>query len=135
MLLCTLLITNAVALESLPICMDKIVPSWAAILISAVGVVLVAEIIPMSICTGPAQLKIASAAGPFIKALMCALYCLAAPMGKILDNVLGGHHKKRHDKKDLKALIELHEVGEGGNRNEALSKEEIKMITNTIDLR
>jgi hypothetical protein len=34
--------------------MDKIVPSWLAILISAVGVVLVAEIIPMSVCTGPA---------------------------------------------------------------------------------
>jgi len=33
-------------------------------------------------------------------------------------------------------LIELHEVDiDGKNRNEALSKEEIKMITNTIDLR
>jgi CBS domain containing-hemolysin-like protein len=33
-------------------------------------------------------------------------------------------------------LIELHEVeADGKNRNEALSKEEIKMITNTIDLR
>ena len=44
---------DAVALEALPICIDKIVPSWAAILISAVGVVIVAEIIPMSVCTGP----------------------------------------------------------------------------------
>jgi metal transporter CNNM len=53
-LLCTLLITNAVALESLPICLDKIVPSWLAIFLSAFGVVVIAEIIPMSICTGPA---------------------------------------------------------------------------------
>lgn len=53
-LLSTLLITNAVALEALPICIDKIAPSWLAILISAVGVVIVAEIVPMSVCTGPA---------------------------------------------------------------------------------
>lgn len=47
------------ALESLPIFIDKIVPSWAAILICAVGVVIVAEIVPMSVCTGPRKLDIA----------------------------------------------------------------------------
>jgi len=91
--LSTLLITNAVALEALPICLDKICPSWLAILISAVGVVIVAEIIPMSVCTGPKKLVIASKAGPYIKGLMCMLYCLAEPAGKLLDRILGGHHK------------------------------------------
>lgn len=90
-MLSTLLITNAVALEALPIFIDKIVPSWAAILISAVGVVIVAEIIPMSVCTGPAKLKIASFSAPFIRYLMLALCCLAYPTGKALDYFLGGH--------------------------------------------
>ena len=97
-LLSTLLITNAVALEALPICIDKIVPSWAAILISAIGVVIVAEIIPMSVCTGPKKLQIAAFCGPFIKVLMCCLWCLAAPSGKILDWLLGGHEKIRYKK-------------------------------------
>ena len=92
-LLSTLLITNAIALEALPICLDKIAPSWLAIVISAVGVVIVAEIIPMSVCTGPKKLQIASMCGPFIKGLMCLLYCVAEPVGKLLDYILGGHHK------------------------------------------
>jgi metal transporter CNNM len=107
-LLSTLLITNAVALEALPICIDKIVPSWLAILISAVGVVIVAEIVPMSVCTGPRKYQIAAFCGPFVNILMCFLWCLATPSGKILDWLLGGHSNFRYKKKDLKALIELH---------------------------
>ena len=60
---------------------------------------------------------------------MCILYCLAEPSGRLLDYALGGHHKKRYIKADLKALIELHvEDKNDQNFKEALSKEEIKMI-------
>jgi hypothetical protein len=45
-LLVTLLICNACALETLPIYLDRIVPSKYAILISVVAVVLVGEVIP-----------------------------------------------------------------------------------------
>ena len=108
-LLSTLLIANAFALETVPIYVDRIVPSWAAILISGIGVVLIAEIIPMSFCTGPSKYKIAALSAPFVKMLMLFTCCLSRPVGYLLDTVLGGHSKVRYVKKDLKALIELHE--------------------------
>jgi len=70
---------------------------------------------------------------------MCCLYCLAAPAGKALDYFLGGHSSSRYAKKDLKALIELHQAGaddhHGDSEEDALTKEEVKMIIQTIDMR
>ena len=67
---------------------------------------------------------------------MCVLYPLAGPSGKALDAALGSHASNRFKKKDLKALIELHEEEREKSGNpDALTKEEIKMICSTIDLR
>lgn len=52
-LLVTLLFCNAMALESLPIFLDKVVPSEYAILISVFAVLIVGEVIPQAICIGP----------------------------------------------------------------------------------
>ena len=49
----TLLFCNALALESLPIFLDAIVPSHYAILVSVVAVLIVGEVIPQAICIGP----------------------------------------------------------------------------------
>ena len=45
-LLVTLLFCNAVALETLPIFLDRIVPSAYAILISVIAILFVGEVIP-----------------------------------------------------------------------------------------
>ncbi len=42
--------------------------------------------------------------------LIILLYPVVYPLAKFLDWMLGSHHKQRFDKKDLKALIELHEL-------------------------
>lgn len=82
---------------------------------------------------------------PIVKFLMCICYPICCPIGICLDYVLGIHGNKRFVKRDLKALIELHEIknikdgqdGDGGHHEETgqLTKEEIKIITSTIDLR
>jgi len=54
-LLATLLISNALALESLPIFLHEIFPAWLAISISTVFVVVFGEILPMAYCVGPSQ--------------------------------------------------------------------------------
>ena len=46
MLLVTLLISNAFAMETLPIFLDSIVPSYLAIIISVTSVLFFGEIIP-----------------------------------------------------------------------------------------
>ena len=52
-MLVTLLFCNATAMEALPIALDKLVPTWAAILCSVTGVLVFGEIIPQALCTGP----------------------------------------------------------------------------------
>lgn len=52
-LLVTLLLSNAACMEALPIFLDQICPSWAAILISVTAVLFVGEIFPQALCTGP----------------------------------------------------------------------------------
>ncbi|MBA0836930.1 hypothetical protein Goarm_009119 [Gossypium armourianum] len=44
LLLCTLLIGNSLAMEALPIFLDKLVPPWAAILISVTLILLFGEV-------------------------------------------------------------------------------------------
>ena len=46
LLLCTLLVSNAVCMEALPIFLDAIVPAYIAIILSTVAVVIFGEIIP-----------------------------------------------------------------------------------------
>uniref|UniRef100_A0A2P2K203 DUF21 domain-containing protein At1g47330 isoform X2 n=1 Tax=Rhizophora mucronata TaxID=61149 RepID=A0A2P2K203_RHIMU len=44
LLLCTLLIGNSLAMEALPIFLDKLVPPWAAILISVTLILMFGEV-------------------------------------------------------------------------------------------
>lgn len=69
-MLVTLLLVNAMALETLPIFLNKTVSEFIAILLSCVGVLFVGEIIPMSFCTGPNQIKIAELMCPIVLGLM-----------------------------------------------------------------
>lgn len=58
-LLSTLLIANALALESLPIFLEATVPGSVAIVVSTVLVVIFGEILPQAFCTGPKRMEIA----------------------------------------------------------------------------
>ena len=46
--------------------MHTVVPAWLAIILSTVVVVVIGEIIPQALCTGPNQMQIAVAAIPFV---------------------------------------------------------------------
>lgn len=107
-LLVTLLLCNAVAMEALPIFLDRLVPAFWAVLISVSAVLFFGEIIPQAICTGPQQILIANAVAPFVNFLMIACGILAYPISKILDYLLGEHTITRYCNTDLKTLIDLH---------------------------
>ena len=57
-LLCSLLIANAGANEALPIFLDELLPSYAAILVSVTIVLIFGEIVPTAVFTGPKQVSI-----------------------------------------------------------------------------
>jgi metal transporter CNNM len=107
LLLSTLLLSNALAMEALPIFLDKIVPAFAAILISTVSVLIFGEVIPQAYCTGSHQIPI-------------AYYTWL------------GHHEDKIvlDKSNLKTLLQLHKSKEFG-----YTPEEIELLQNTLDLR
>ena len=62
----------------------------------------------MAVCTGPNQVKIAAFVAPVVRLLMLVSWPLSYWIGKLLDIILGEHHKSRYLNSDLKALVELH---------------------------
>ena len=90
-MLVTLLLCNAMCVEALPLCLDRLVPSYVAIILSVTGVLAFGEIIPQALCTGPSQIKIAVFFCPIVNALMWLTSPLSWPIGKLLDKLMGEH--------------------------------------------
>ncbi|XP_019195589.1 PREDICTED: DUF21 domain-containing protein At2g14520-like isoform X2 [Ipomoea nil] len=87
LLLCTLLISNAAAME----------------------------IIPQSVCSRYG-LAIGAAVAPAVRVLMWFWFPVAYPISKLLDCILGHQHKSLFRRAELKTLVDLHgnEAGKGG---------------------
>ena len=131
LLLSTLLLSNSLSLEALPIFLDKIVPSYLAIIISTVAVVVFGEVIPQAYCTGPQKVSIGYYFSPFIRFLQFILYIFVRPITYVLDNWLGHHDDKIVlTPENLRSILYLHNNKEYGYR-----PEEIKILQNTMDLR
>lgn len=107
-LLVTLLLMNSFAMETLPVFLDRIVHRIWAVVISVTLILIFGEVIPMAVCTGPNQVKIAAFVAPVVRLLMLVSWPLSYWIGKLLDIILGEHHKSRYPNSDLKALVELH---------------------------
>jgi metal transporter CNNM len=107
-MLVTLLLVNAMALETLPIFLNKTVSDHVAIMISCVGILFVGEIIPMSFCTGPNQIKIAELMCPIVLGLMYGTFPITWPIGKGLDMWMGEHKVRRFNNTELATLLKIH---------------------------
>eukprot|EP00768_Dysnectes_brevis_P000916 gnl/Dysnectes_brevis/1212_a1355_2454.p1 GENE.gnl/Dysnectes_brevis/1212_a1355_2454~~gnl/Dysnectes_brevis/1212_a1355_2454.p1 ORF type:complete len:415 (+),score=110.01 gnl/Dysnectes_brevis/1212_a1355_2454:20-1264(+) len=86
-LLVTLLLSNALAMEALPIELDKIFSPTVSIIISVTAVLVFGEVIPQALCKAHA-LKIGAATAPITSALMTITFPISYPMGKALDKLL-----------------------------------------------
>lgn len=122
LLLVTLLILNALAYETLPLFLDRMVPSWLAILLSTTLVLLFGEIVPSAIFIGPEQLRLASYMVPFVKVLLIVLYPIAKPCAVLLDYMVHGpdgedHSQENYNREELTALVNIqyeHRQKKGG---------------------
>lgn len=99
-LLVTLLLMNAIFYESLPLFLDNLVPSWAAILISVTVILVFGEIIPSAIITGPYQLQLASQLTPLLNFFLWALYPIAKPLTLLLDYLVPSGSDSDDDNSD-----------------------------------
>ncbi|KAL7586035.1 DUF21 domain-containing protein At5g52790 [Lactuca sativa] len=131
LLLCTLLICNAIAMEALPIFLDSILLPWTAILISVTLVVAFGEIIPQAVCSRYG-LAIGAKLSFIVRFLVIVVFPIAYPVSKLLDLILGKGHSMLLRRAELKTLVDMHgnEAGKGGE----LTHDEITIITGALDL-
>ncbi|XP_010679683.2 DUF21 domain-containing protein At2g14520 isoform X4 [Beta vulgaris subsp. vulgaris] len=131
LLLCTLLICNAAAMEALPIFLDSLVVAWGAILLSVTLILLFGEIIPQAVCSRYG-LAIGAAVTPLVRLLVWICFPVAYPISKLLDLLLGKRHKALFRRAELKTLVDLHgnEAGKGGE----LTHDETTIIAGALEL-
>ncbi|KAM3294949.1 hypothetical protein ACQJBY_037676 [Aegilops geniculata] len=131
LLLCTLLICNAAAMEALPIFLDSLVTAWGAVLISVTLILLFGEIIPQSICSRYG-LAIGASVAPLVRVLVWICFPVAYPIAKLLDHVLGHGKAALFRRAELKTLVTLHgnEAGKGGE----LTHDETTIIAGALEL-
>ena len=132
-LLVTLLVANAVAMETLPLLLDSMFSAYIAIILSVTFVLIFGEVLPQAFCTGPDQLKIASNLLPVVKIVMFIFFPISYPIAKLLDCILGGDHSKKFKNADLKALFSLHEASDERNKS-GLCIGQVNIIHGAIDL-
>ncbi|KAL4615098.1 hypothetical protein ACB092_07G100000 [Castanea dentata] len=131
LLLCTLLICNAAAMETLPIFLDHLITAWGAILISVTLILLFGEIIPQSVCSRYG-LAIGAAVAPVVRVLVFICFPVAYPISKLLDYLLGHGHVALFRRAELKTLVNMHgnEAGKGGE----LTHDETTIIAGALEL-
>nr|XP_019069252.1 DUF21 domain-containing protein At1g47330 isoform X2 [Solanum lycopersicum] len=131
LLLCTLLIGNSLAMESLPIFLDKLVPSWAAVLVSVTLILMFGEIIPQAICTRYG-LTVGATVAPLVQLLLWLFFPIAYPISKVLDWMLGKGHAALLRRAELKTFVDFHgnEAGKGGD----LTHDETTIIAGALEL-
>ncbi len=147
LLLCTLLLFNSVANEALPIFLNELVPSWAAVLISVTLILLFGEILPTALFTGPSQLIIASKFTSLVYFLQLIFWPIAYPMSLALDNYFGVDESEMYNRDEISAMVHLHSrsgystvydpstSGGDGDEDEApLNDSEVEVITGVLGL-
>jgi metal transporter CNNM len=89
LLLVTLLLINATAMEMLPLALDKLVPEFVAIILSVTLILFVGEILPAAVMTGPYQLQLVNFLTPAVYTMVVLLLPVTYPIARILDLCLG----------------------------------------------
>jgi len=132
--LVTLLLSNVITNETLPIVLDRSLGGgWPAVVSSTVLIVIFGEIAPQSVCVRYG-LSIGALMSPFVLALMWVLAPVAWPTAKLLDWLLGEDHGTMYKKAGLKTLVTLHKTL-GESAGERLMDDEVTIINSVLDLK
>ncbi|KAF5024298.1 hypothetical protein F66182_3628 [Fusarium sp. NRRL 66182] len=131
--LVTLLLSNVVVNESLPVVLDRTLGGGvAAVVGSTVLIVIFGEIVPQSICVRYGLPIGGYMSGPVLL-LMYLTGPISWPIAKLLDWILGEDHGTVYKKSGLKTLVTLHKSL--GELSERLNQDEVTIITAVLDLK
>ncbi|RDW85482.1 CBS-domain-containing protein [Coleophoma crateriformis] len=132
--LVTLLLSNVIVNETLPIVLDRSLGGgWPAVLGSTVLIVIFGEVIPQSVCVRYG-LAIGAFMAPPVLTLMWIMAPIAWPTAKLLDKMLGEDHGTVYKKSGLKTLVTLHKTL-GTTPGERLNQDEVTIISAVLDLK
>ncbi|TYI02167.1 hypothetical protein ES332_A11G252000v1 [Gossypium tomentosum] len=106
LLLCTLLIGNALAMEALPIFLDSLLSEWCSILISVTLILAFGEIIPQAVCSRYG-LSVGAKLSVLVRFIVIVLFRVAYPISKLLDLLLGKRHSALLRRAELKTLVDM----------------------------
>uniref|UniRef100_A0A6B2L466 CNNM transmembrane domain-containing protein n=1 Tax=Arcella intermedia TaxID=1963864 RepID=A0A6B2L466_9EUKA len=135
LLLVTLLFMNALAMESLPIFLEKLVSPVLAVMVSVTLILLFGEIVPQALCSRYG-LAIGGNLTYVVWVLIVLCFPVAWPIGKLLDIIIGTEHGTFFKRTELKQLIDLHgKKGAKENSEKRLSPNEIAIIKGALDLK
>jgi metal transporter CNNM len=127
LLLVTLLIGNAAAMEALPIFLNQLIPEYAAIILSVTFVLIFGEIIPQALFT-KYRLTIGSALSPLVWGLQFICFPISYPIAMILDCCLGEDHPTIYRRAELKELTTLH-LMDAAHGHGNLSHDEVQFVS------
>ncbi|KAF7545126.1 hypothetical protein G7046_g9636 [Stylonectria norvegica] len=131
--LVTLLLSNVIVNESLPVVLDRTLGGGvAAVVGSTVLIVIFGEIVPQSICVRYG-LPIGGFMSKPVLALMYLTSPIAWPTAKLLDWILGEDQGTVYKKSGLKTLVTLHKSL--GALSDRLNQDEVTIITAVLDLK
>ncbi|KAG1108218.1 hypothetical protein G6F42_016066 [Rhizopus arrhizus] len=118
--LVTLLLSNVIVNETLPIVLDSILGGgWLAVLLSTALIVIFGEVIPQSICVRYG-LAIGAKCSPIVLVIMYMMYPVAYPTSYLLQYFLGESHVSLHQSDD---------------DIEGLTEDEVHIIKSVLDLK
>lgn len=131
--LVTLLLSNVIVNESLPVVLDRCLGGGvAAVVGSTVLIVIFGEILPQSVCVRYG-LQIGGYMSKPVLLLMYLMAPVAWPTAKLLDWLLGEDHGTVYKKSGLKTLVTLHKTL--GDVSERLNQDEVTIISAVLDLK
>jgi len=126
--LVTLLLSNVITNETLPIVLDRSLGGgWPAVLSSTVLIVIFGEVAPQSICVRYG-LSIGAYMAPAVLVLMYITFPVAWPTAKLLDWLLGEEHGIMYKKAGLKTLVQMHKTL-GTTPGERLMEDEVTIVS------
>lgn len=108
LLLVTLLLSNTLAAELLPLVMEALVPGgYLSLVLSVFSLMLFGEMIPQAVCSRH-PLYIGHRLIGFVRVLRMIMYPIAAPIAFFLDYALGEELGTIYNREELKGLIDVH---------------------------
>lgn len=131
--LVTLLLSNVIVNETLPVVLDRCLGGGvAAVVGSTFLIVIFGEVLPQSVCVRYG-LPIGGYMSKPVLLLMWLMAPIAWPTAKLLDWVLGEDHGTVYKKSGLKTLVTLHRSL--GEVSERLNQDEVTIISAVLDLK